>query len=146
MAADAELHEVAASRLGRQDQRYTRGRRAIVEVLAAADAPLTILEVLERGRDLPQSSAYRNLALLEQAGVVHRIIASHEHARFELAQDLTEHHHHLICSTCGGVADFVVPPEVEAVLERTLERTASHHAFDPAYHRLDLVGTCAACR
>jgi Fe2+ or Zn2+ uptake regulation protein len=142
----ADLHEVVSARLRQQDQRYTRGRRALIEVLGAADAPLTILEVLERGRSLAQSSAYRNLAALEQAGVVHRIIASHEHARYELAQDLTEHHHHLICSRCGVVRDFTVPDELEADLERTLRRTAASNDFDADHHRLDLVGICAACR
>jgi len=141
-----DLHEVAASRLRQQDVRYTRGRRALVEVLAEADAPLTILEVLERGRALAQSSAYRNLAVLEQAGVVHRIIASHEHARYELAQDLTEHHHHLICSRCGVVRDFTVPDELEEELERFLRDAAVSNDFDADHHRLDLVGICAGCR
>jgi Fe2+ or Zn2+ uptake regulation protein len=142
----ADLHEVAAHRLRLHDQRYTRGRRALIDVLAAAEAPLTILEVLDRGRSLAQSSAYRNLAVLEQAGVVHRIIANHEHARYELAQDLTEHHHHLICSSCGAVRDFTVPASLEAELERTLRRTATSNDFDADHHRLDLVGICAACR
>ncbi|MPY92399.1 MAG: hypothetical protein GEV08_04800 [Acidimicrobiia bacterium] len=141
-----DLHEVASSRLRQEAQRYTRCRRELVEVLAESDAPLTILEVLEAGRGLAQSSAYRNLAVLEQAGVVHRIIASHEHARYELAQDLTEHHHHLICSRCGAVRDFTVPDALEADLERTLRATATSNDFDADHHRLDLVGVCAACR
>ena len=106
----------------------------------------TILEVLDRGRSLAQSSAYRNLAVLEQAGVVHRIIANHEHARYELAQDLTEHHHHLICSRCGAVRDFTVPASLEAELERTLRQTATSNDFEADHHRLDLVGVCASCR
>ena len=66
---------------------------------------------------LAQSSAYRNLAVLERAGVVHRIVTSDEFARYELAEDLTHHHHHLICSTCGGVTDFEVSDAVEHELE-----------------------------
>ncbi len=146
MPVASDLHEVAALRLSQHDQRYTRCRRALVDVLSSAEAPLTILDVLDRSRTLAQSSAYRNLSVLEQAGVVHRIIASHEHARFELAQDLTEHHHHLICSICGTVSDFTVPDDIEVALERTLLETATRHDFQADYHRLDLVGTCAACR
>ena len=141
-----DLHDVAAERLGRQGQRYTAGRRALVDVLAGADAPLTILEVVARGDALAQSSAYRNLTALEQAGVVDRIISGQERARFELAHDLTGHHHHLICSVCGSVRDFTVSERLEELLERTLRLTARQNDFDVEHHRLDMVGTCADCR
>ena len=67
-----------------------------------------IPQILEVDRSLAQSSAYRNLAVLERAGVVHRIVTTDEFARYELAEDLTEHHHHLICRSCGSVADFTL--------------------------------------
>jgi Fe2+ or Zn2+ uptake regulation protein len=142
----ADLQDVVAERLGRHGQRYTSGRRALVDVLVGADAPLTILEVVARGHSLAQSSAYRNLTVLEAAGVVSRIISGQEHARFELAHDLTGHHHHLICSTCGSVRDFTVSDHLEQQLERTLRQTAEQNDFDVEHHRLDLVGVCAACR
>ena len=141
----SDLHEMAAVRLGALAQRYTRGRRAIVEVLARAAAPVSIPQLLERDRSLAQSSAYRNLAQLEQAGIVHRIVTSDEFARYELAEDLTEHHHHLICSHCGDVRDFTVSPALEHDLDRALARIAGAHGFVADHHRLDLVGTCATC-
>lgn len=143
--ATTDLHDLAFARLRSLDQRYTRGRRAIVEVLGRADAPLSIPQLLERDRSLAQSSAYRNLAELERAGVVHRIVSSDEFSRYELAEDLTEHHHHLICSNCGDVRDFTVSPELEAELERALEHIAAAHDFTADHHRLDLVGTCSSC-
>jgi Fe2+ or Zn2+ uptake regulation protein len=145
VAKPADLHDVAASRLRVLEQRYTRGRRAIVEVLATAEAPLSIPQILERERSLAQSSAYRNLAQLEAAGVVHRIVTADEFARYELAEGLTEHHHHLICSHCGDVRDFTVPPALEDELDRALDRIAAEHGFAADHHRLDLVGTCATC-
>ncbi len=62
MTASADVHDVAAARLRRLDERTTRGRRAVVDVLAAAEAPLSIPQLLGRDGALPQSSAYRNLA------------------------------------------------------------------------------------
>lgn len=146
MPPAADPHAVAAERLGRQGQRYTSGRRALVDVLAGTDAPLTILEVVARADALAQSSAYRNLTVLEQAGVVDRIISGQERARFELAHDLTGHHHHLICSVCGSVRDFTVSEDLERQLDRTLRRTAEQNDFDVEHHRLDMLGTCADCR
>ena len=140
-----ELHDEAARRLRAHDQRYTRCRRGLVDVLATAEAPLSIPQLRDHDRSLAQSSAYRNLAVLERAGVVHRIVAADEFARYELAEDLTEHHHHLICASCGDVRDFTVSPELEGDLDRALGRVARAHGFSADHHRLDLVGTCAAC-
>ncbi|MFO7280830.1 MAG: Fur family transcriptional regulator [Thermoanaerobacterales bacterium] len=140
-----DLHELVAVRLRAHGQRYTRSRRAIVEVLARAGAPLSIPQVLERDRTLAQSSTYRNLTELEEAGVVHRVLGTDEFSRYELAEDLAGHHHHLICSHCGDVRDFTVSPALEAELQRALDRIAGAHGFAVDHHRLDLIGTCDDC-
>ena len=127
--APADLHDVASARLVGADQRYPRARRALVEGLAAADAPLSLPQLLDRAPDLAQSSAYRNLVVLERAGVVHRIVTADDFARYELAEDLTGHHHHLICTECGDVQDFTMPSGVEADLDRVLTDVAAAHGF-----------------
>ena len=77
--------------------------------------------------------------------MVRRIVTSDEFSRYELAEDLTEHHHHLICSTCGDVADFTAPPALEASLGRAMASVADATGFAPDHHRLDLIGTCTRC-
>jgi len=142
----ADLHVEIAGKLRGVGQRYTTNRRVIIDVLEAATHPLTIQEILDRRTTLAQSSAYRNLAVLEETGVVHRVVSSDEFARYELAEDLTDHHHHhLICRSCGAVADFTVAPEVELVLAGALEQAAGDHEFSAEDHRLDLVGRCRRC-
>lgn len=140
-----DLHDLAATRLRADGQRYTSGRRALVELLREVGHPATIPQLLEQRREIAQSSAYRNLAVLERAGVVQRIVTSDEFARYELAEDLTDHHHHLICSSCGEVNDFTVPDAVEQRLEAALSAVAERAGFQTTGHRLDLVGTCAGC-
>ena len=144
----ATLHDLdveVARRVGATGQRYTDGRQAVVRILAQADRPLTTAEVVARGEGLPQSSVYRNLSVLETAGVVQRIAGGDEFTRFELAEDLAGHHHHLICTDCGIVADFTVPGPVEQKLESALVEAASAAGFRAEHHRLDLVGRCADC-
>jgi Fe2+ or Zn2+ uptake regulation protein len=145
MADHAELHATAAERLRADAQRYTASRRALVEALAGAPRPPTIPELLGTRPELAQSSAYRNLAVLEQVGVVRRIVTSDEHARFELAEDLTGHHHHLVCGRCGGVEDFTVSTRLERSLDEALAKVADGTGFRVDHHRLDLVGTCQSC-
>ncbi len=144
-AAD-DLHATVTSLLRADEQRYTANRRALIEALAEAASPLALPELLERRPALPQSSVYRNLAVLERVGAVHRLASSDEFARFELSEALTGHHHHLICSGCGRVEDFTVPPRLERTLDRALEEAARSAGFEPERHQLDLVGRCADCR
>jgi Fe2+ or Zn2+ uptake regulation protein len=142
-----DVHEEAAARLGSVGQRYTQGRRAIVEVLASSERPLTVPEMLANGGPgaIPQSSAYRNLAVLVEAAVVRRLTANDEFARYELAEDLAGHHHHLHCDNCGAVADVDAPEALEQALADAARIAAAQSGFEVTGHRMDLVGRCADC-
>lgn len=142
---DATIDEEVASLLRRAEQRFTGGRRRLVAVLTDAEAPMTITQILAADSSLAQSSVYRNLTILEEVGAVSRIVTHDDFARYELAEHLTEHHHHLICSTCGDVADFSLDESVEASLDRALSAAARAAGFDANNHRLDLLGVCANC-
>jgi Fur family ferric uptake transcriptional regulator len=139
-----EMDQVVAIRLRRVGQRLTPRRRSLLEILRAAAHPLTIHEILERGSGLAMSSAYRNLTVLEQAGVVHRVITREDFARYELAEELTEHHHHLVCSSCGLVRDLDSDVDSERLMRSAMAR-ATAEGFTPATHRLDILGLCADC-
>jgi Fe2+ or Zn2+ uptake regulation protein len=117
----------------------------LVALLEAAPSPLTIPEILRGRADLAQSSVYRNLSILERAGVVQRIVTADDWARYELAEDLTEHHHHLICSACGAVRDFTVSKHLEESIDEAMSEVADAAGFRLDHHRLDLVGLCEGC-
>jgi len=144
MATD-ELDDKINALLRRDDQRYTKGRRALVATLRAEGQPVTIPQILDASDGLAQSSVYRNLVVLEEAGVVTRIVTNDDFARFELAEQFTHHHHHLICSSCGDVVDFSLDDQAEAGLDEALHDVAEQAGFTVEAHRLDLVGTCADC-
>jgi len=139
------VHAAVAAALARHEVRYTAHRRTLVGVLAAAGQPLTIPQLVDAASTVPMSSVYRNLAVLEEAGLVHRMPGTDDFARYELAEELMGHHHHLVCSTCGAVEDVELPPDVERSLERALERVALERGFTLSSHRLDLVGGCTRC-
>jgi Fe2+ or Zn2+ uptake regulation protein len=145
VSASAELHHTVAGRLKDAGQRYTSNRRSLVDILWEVRRPVAIAEILDQDRRLPQSSAYRNLAVLEQAKVVRRIHGADEFARYELAEDLSEHHHHLVCSNCGTVTDFHASTDLERSLKRTMTQAARRSGFSPSSHRLDVVGLCRDC-
>jgi Fur family transcriptional regulator, ferric uptake regulator len=140
------LHGLVERRLRRISQRYTTGRREMVELLVSAGHPVSIEDIAERAPRLPRSSAYRHLVDLQQAGVVRRVAANDEYYRFELAEDITEHHHHLVCTGCGRVLDVTPTAAFEQAMAKYLDGLSTVNGFLSHDHRLDVLGACAACR
>jgi Fe2+ or Zn2+ uptake regulation protein len=146
VSIDAGVHDQVGLRLLRSDQRYTKLRRALVETMATAGRPLTIPEILSSNPGLNQSSAYRNITVLIDAGAARRINGADDHGRFELAEDLSGHHHHLVCRMCGKVSDVHPSPRLERALAEAARAAAEEDNFDVIEHRFDLLGVCADCR
>ncbi len=145
MAPTTELDRVVSDRLAEHEMRYTTGRRAIVAALRTIAGPVTLPELLAFVGEVPQSSAYRNLALMEEAGVVRRLVHGADHAYFELAEELTEHHHHLICESCGSVEDFTLDDDVERLLDDAFGRITQAAGSTPSSHVIDVFVTCSDC-
>jgi Fur family ferric uptake transcriptional regulator len=141
----ADLDATVERRLQAAGQRYTSRRRDLVQLLGRTRSPRSIPQILADAGDLKQSSVYRNLAALEHAGVVTRVPTEEEYGRYELAEDLIGHHHHLVCANCGTMSDVEVPSALEDTLDATLDRIASRAGFARVQHRLDLVGLCETC-
>ncbi len=92
------------------------------ELLSSTDHP-SVEAIFQRvRRRLPTISidtVYRTLAMLEQAGMIHRIQTSEGLARYESDYGL---HHHLFCNNCHEIVDFTwelfdamaPPPAVES--------------------------------
>jgi Fe2+ or Zn2+ uptake regulation protein len=144
--ANEGIHAEIGRRLRTKHLVYTRGRRKLIDALLDIGHPASVPQLLKHRSKLTQSSIYRNLADLEQAGVVHRVAGSDDHARYELDEHFIGHHHHLICIKCGVVADFVVPSSAERTLNATLEAAAKLGKFRLTGHRLDALGLCSRCK
>jgi Fur family transcriptional regulator, ferric uptake regulator len=144
-ASQEDVREAVATRLRSVGQRLTTNREALLDTLSAAPRPLTIPEILGRREGLAQSSVYRNLVVLEEAGIVHRVVGTDEFARWELAEDLTGHHHHLICASCGRVEDVPASAGLERSVAAAAAAITRTTGFHTQRHRVDLVGVCRRC-
>ena len=126
--------------------RYTQGRRSVVNALARAAGPMSAAELSEVvGESVPLSSLYRTLSVLEEAGVVAHHLGAKGLTRYELAEWLTGHHHHLVCVECGQVADIEIPSSHEESVRDLVARIASLASFQPSDHALEIEGRCAEC-
>jgi len=140
-----QVHATVSERLRAVGQRLTANRQALLDALTASARPLTIPEILDQRPDLAQSSVYRNLVVLEEADVVHRVVGTDEFARWELTEDLAGHHHHLICASCGRVEDVPASAGLERSVAAAAAAITRTTGFRTQHHRLDLVGVCENC-
>ena len=145
ISEDIDINEIAAFQLQTINQRYTKNRRKLIEILLKTSKPITINQILKSDSKLAQSSVYRNLAVLEEAGLVVKIITNDDHAHYELAEHILDRHHHIICSPCGEILDFHLSEKIEKALESSLKKIADDFGFSIDRHRLDLLGTCGEC-
>jgi Fe2+ or Zn2+ uptake regulation protein len=146
MPVSRSVHEVISLRLAGLDQRYTPLRRALVDALAGSQRPMTIPEILTATPQLPQSSAYRNVTALMDAGVVRRVVGADDHGRFELSEEISgHHHHHLVCRSCGKVEDVAPSERLERAVGDAARSVGGEHGYQVDEHRIELVGLCPDC-
>jgi Fe2+ or Zn2+ uptake regulation protein len=97
------------------------------------------------GGEVPLSSLYRTLAILEEAGVVSHHLGAKGLTRYELAEWLTGHHHHLLCTRCGSVSDVQIPANQEESVRGLVTEIAALASFTPTDHTLEIEGRCSNC-
>jgi Fur family transcriptional regulator, ferric uptake regulator len=100
----------------------------------AAEQHQNLGEIRARCPEVGLVTIYRALALFSEIGVVRRLELG-DGPRYELAED---HHHHLICESCGGVSEFEGCP---LDLRRLKDMD-----FEIGSHTLEIYGRCAGCR
>lgn len=120
--------------------RATAQRRAVLRAVGEARGSFTVAELHERARRLEPrlglATTYRTLELLRATGGVHPLLGE---GRSAYVRCRPEHHHHLVCTSCGGVE------ETELCAAPSASELRRRHGFVPAAHELDIYGTCRLC-
>jgi Fur family ferric uptake transcriptional regulator len=122
-------------------------RRAMLELLAEQRCALTAVEIEEalRGehrRVVSRASVYRILEELERLRLVARVETGQAMVRYERSyEDTEEHHHHLVCDSCGVVMPFS-DPALERAIAQVSERVPLAVVSE---HEIVLHGACQRC-
>jgi Fe2+ or Zn2+ uptake regulation protein len=125
--------------------RSSAARAAVLGALAELGCSVTAREIgdllRERQHSVGVASIYRTLELLERHRLVQRFDVGESAARYEPALPDGEHHHHIVCDSCGGVTPFE-----DDGLERAIGRLAGRVDFAIDAHDVTLHGRCPSCR
>ena len=125
--------ETVVGKIRGRGYKATPQRLAVLAALGA-EQHQRLEEIRARCPEVGLVTIYRTLDLLSEIGAVRRLDLG-DGPRYELAED---HHHHLICESCGGVSEFERCP-LDLGRLRGMD-------FEVSSHTLEIYGRCAACR
>lgn len=124
--------------------KITPQRRAVIAAFLKSDKFATAQQILDYVRktnpDMSLDTVYRNLALLVDLGVISEITTRGKDGNiYELIT--TEHHHHLVCLSCGKAECLDFCP-----INREKLENVSKNGFAITSHSLEFYGYCHNCR
>lgn len=135
MAPDRQPRQHRATRQGDAVERTLRsavGFRSAQDVYSALRAD---------GANVGLSTVYRHLQAFADDGLVDVIHTPDGETTYRYCgRKGAEHHHHLVCRSCGRAEEVEGP-----AIERWAGRIAEEHGYTDVDHTVELFGTCREC-
>jgi Fur family transcriptional regulator, ferric uptake regulator len=132
--------------------RCTLAREVILETLeATADhlSPEDIYNKIKREhQSIGLTTVYRTLETFVQLGLIEKFDFGDGRSRYELAENISgkNHHHHLVCRSCGKIMDYsdFMAEEIKFIsqIEKNLEKK---YEFKIENHNIKFSGLCKTC-
>ncbi|HEX6196214.1 MAG TPA: transcriptional repressor [Jiangellaceae bacterium] len=124
-------------------ERRTRQRAAIDEILNETDdfasAQQLHATLRARGSRIGLATVYRTLQAMADDGRVDVLRTDSGEAVYRRC-DVADHHHHLVCRSCGAAVEIARP-----AVEAWADQVATEHGYVEVTHTVELFGLCPAC-
>lgn len=137
MEADSDFEQLLRS----ADLRVTRPRLAVLRAVRRhphADTASVLAAVRAEEPGVSHQAVYDVLGALTEVGLVRRIQPAGSVARYELR--VGDNHHHVVCRSCGVVADVDCAVGVRPCLD-----ASDTHGFVVDEAEVTYWGTCPSC-
>ena len=120
--------------------RSTRQRAAVARALGEADGFRSAQDLHAALRaEVGLTTVYRTLQAMADAGEVD-VLRTDDGESVYRRCDSEEHHHHLVCRSCGATVEVAGP-----AVEQWAEAVAAEHGFTGISHTVEVFGTCRGC-
>lgn len=121
----------------------TKARQALISILIQSQNHFLNVDGLlrlfkEEYPEINVSTIYRNLTILEELNIIHKLLGDDGIALYKLIE-CHSHHHHVICQKCGKTAVINMCPLPD------LDKLVEKEDFVLTDHRLELYGYCKDC-
>ena len=139
-----EEQEVFLKHIQKKGLKRTSQRDLILDVFLRTEQHLSNEDlyqlVKKEDPTVGQTTVYRTLKLLTEAGLAREVRFGDGRAHYEHNYE-HQHHDHMICSECGKIIEFF-----SAELEAIQDAMAAKHGFEIRQHLLRMIGVCYECR
>ena len=139
-----EEQEVFHRHIQRAGLKRTAQRDLILDVFLRTEEHLSSEDlynlVKQQDPSVGQTTVYRTLKLLTDAGLAREVRFGDGRTRYEHNYK-HPHHDHLICTECGKTVEFY-----SAELEALQDAIVAKHKFKALQHSLRIFGLCAVCQ
>lgn len=123
--------------------RSTRQKRAVWAALSELEDFVSAQELhrilTDRGEKVSLATVYRVLQSHQEEGLLDVLRPDDGEAIFRLCA-AEEHHHHLVCRSCGLTVEFEAP-----AMETWVSSLAAENGFTDIRHTLEVFGLCRHC-
>jgi len=130
--------------LRKRGYKFTSQRRAVLNAIAQSREHLTPAAIYEKVRREHPSiglvTIYRTLEILEELGLICEVHVGGSCRSYSMRRP-SEHHHHMVCSDCGAVIDFV-----DCDLDELEQKLSQETGFEIDGHLLEFLGRCQNCK
>ena len=138
---DLKTNNKSVKLLKEKSLSVTLPRKIILSLLISEHGPFTAEEIFTK---LPlntcdQATIYRCLNQFVETELVTITYLKKDTAHFEY-NDLTHHHHHIVCKICKKIDSFH-----ECILNK-MEATLLNKGYKDIQHRLEFFGICHSCQ
>jgi Fur family ferric uptake transcriptional regulator len=132
--------------------RVTIPREAVIELLnwskkhpSADDIYFTVHRTYPT---IGLTTVYRTLELLEQMGIIRKLLFGDGRSRYEISDGPRwRYHQHLFCTKCGRVTDYMdFVTEEDKLLKKIGAVLSKKYKFRIKTHQLHFYGVCKKCR
>ena len=139
-----EEQEVFHKHIQKAGLKRTAQRDLILDVFLRTEEHLSSEDlyrlVQQEDPSIGQTTVYRTLKLLTEAGLAREVRFGDGRTRYEHNYK-HQHHDHMICTECGKLIEFF-----SAELEAIQDAMAAKYRFEPTNHSLRIFGICVDCR
>ncbi len=121
--------------------RITKPRQEILKILEGY--PITVNDIFttlkHKKLSADLASVYRSMELFKKIGIVEEVELGDGKRRYELI-DADNHHHHIVCNSCGVIEDITVQED------KILNEVKNKSNFQITKHSLKFFGICKSCQ
>jgi len=132
--------ESVIRRLAALGHRITPSRVAVIAAVLAQGGHFSVDDILRTARNVGRATIFRTMRLLTDLDILCRVLLEDGSLHYRVSRRV-DHHHHLVCVSCGNVRDLE-----DCAVGDLVQDLAAATDYDIDGHWLEFYGRCASCR